>query len=196
MTVLCDLAFKYGSDKCPQIKHFYTQFYYDLLKDRRESVRKVVEIGIGCPQNMNDYPGYRIGASLYMWRDFFPNAMIYGADILPESMFQDERIRTVLCDQTVSMDLVRLVEETGSDIDLFIDDGCHVPVAQLFTCLTVVPLLDEKAIYIIEDVGTIGIIHGLRDGLKEYNCRRVGRERKLGRDDRLIMVTRKEEGSG
>lgn len=43
MTELCELAYKYGTDKCPQIKHFYTPYYYKLFKDRRLSVKKVLE---------------------------------------------------------------------------------------------------------------------------------------------------------
>ena len=32
-TELCDIAFKYGVDKCPQINHAFTPFYYNLFKD-------------------------------------------------------------------------------------------------------------------------------------------------------------------
>ena len=186
MTVLCDLAYLYGSDKCPQIKHHYTEFYYDLFKDKRESVKKVVEIGIGCPENMNDYPGYKTGASLYMWRDFFPNAMIYGVDILPGILFRDDRIETFRCDQTDSWHLTWLIDKTGSDIDLFIDDGSHKPEDQLFTCKTVMPLLDTGATYVIEDVGRVGIIEELR----QYDSQKITFENKASRDDRLITIRR------
>jgi hypothetical protein len=187
MTTLCDLAYKYGSDKCPQIKHHYTGFYYELFKDRRDSVRKVVEIGVGCRENMNDYPGYRTGASLYMWRDFFPNAMIYGADILPELVFKDGRIETFQCDQSVRSDLLNLIKKTGPDIDLFIDDGSHKPDDQVFACLTVMPMLDEGTTYVIEDVGKVGIIHSLDC----YDCQRVSFKDRVSRDDRLIVVRKK-----
>ena len=186
MNLLDSLALRYGSDKCPRIKHSYTEFYYELFKDRRKSVKKVVEIGIGSPENMNHYPGYKMGASLYMWRDFFPNAQIYGADILPELMFEDRRIKTFVCDQTISMELVLLIKQTGSDIDLFIDDGCHDPMVQLFTCLTVVPLLDKKSVYVTEDVGRIGIIEELR----HFNAQKITFPGKASRDDRLIMIRR------
>ncbi len=39
------------------------------------------------------------GASLRMWRDYFPNAQIVGADIDPKYMFADERISKVVVDQ-------------------------------------------------------------------------------------------------
>lgn len=161
ITPLCEIAYKYGTDKCPQLKHFYTPFYYEMFKDKRNSIKKVLELGIGHYKNMQNVeviydPGlkryYHKGASLKMWRDFFPNAEVYGADRVPESMFSDERITTFLCDETKKEDLVKLIEQTGSDIDIFIDDGSHHLEDQIFACLTLMPLLKEDVIYIIEDV--------------------------------------------
>ena len=109
ITKLCEIAYKYGTDKCPQLRHSYTPFYYELLKDRRQSIKKVLEMGIGYFEGMPEKKvvfdpslkrNYHRGASLYMWRDFFPNAKIYGADVRPETMFKDERIETFLCDET------------------------------------------------------------------------------------------------
>ncbi len=162
ITELCKIAYKYGTDKCPQIKHSYTPFYYKLLKDRRESIKKVLELGVGyyrgMGQNETTYdPGlkrqYHRGASLYMWRDFFPNAQIYGADIRPETLFSDERIKTYLCDERKKEDLMRLIENTGSDIDVVIDDASHHVDDQIFLATTILPLLKKDVVYIIEDVG-------------------------------------------
>ena len=72
-----------------------------------------------------------------MWRDFFPNAQIYGADNDPETLFKDERIKTFLCDETRKEDLERLVQQTGCDIDLFIDDGSHASNDQFTLCCMV-----------------------------------------------------------
>jgi hypothetical protein len=185
MTELCKLAFKYGSDKCPQIRHHYTPLYYDLLKDKRESVRKVLEIGVGNKEYMNNYPNYKDGASLFMWRDFFPNAQIYGADVIPELVFKDERIETFLCNQSVKEDLNNLILKTGSDIDLFIDDGSHYVTDQGFTCQIIMPQLKKDVIYVIEDVGDPSI--GERY-LGEYDYRVTRFRHKNIWDDRLIIV--------
>jgi len=91
-----------------------------MFKDRRMTVRKVIEIGL-CGD-----PYYVVGASLYMWKEWFPNAKIFGADIDAELMFSDERIETFLCDQSSDNDLKNLIQHTGTDIDLFIDDGSHI----------------------------------------------------------------------
>lgn len=140
ITELCKLAFKYGSDKCPQIKHTYTPYYFDLLKERRLTIKKVLEVGVGE------------GASLRMWRDFFPNAKVYGADIESGLLIKEDRIESFRCDQSSKDDLLELIKKTGSDIDLVIDDGSHIPEHQVFTCLTLMPRLKKNVIYVIEDV--------------------------------------------
>ncbi len=171
VTPLCELAYQYGTDKCPQIDHTYTPFYFELLKNKRHSVKKVLEIGVGHPDNMQHVVvlkgSYKLGASLYMWRDFFPNAQIYGADIRPESMFTDDRIATFLCDQNSEKDLLRLLTEIGTDLDLIIDDGSHKPEDQIATCQILMPLLKRDVLYIIEDV-----IHSqkLVKALQGYDC--------------------------
>ena len=70
-TPLCELAYLYKTDKCPQIAHAYTPYYYELLKDKRESFKKVVELGIGYEWR-NSPEGYKRGASLYMWETSSP----------------------------------------------------------------------------------------------------------------------------
>ena len=181
--LLDELAVKYKTDKTPKLKHHYTDVYHELFKDRRNTVLKVCEIGIAE------------GASLFMWRDYFPNATIYGGDNDLERVFKlqlQERIKVFACDQHKSQDVESLIEQTGSDIDLFIDDGSHHPTDQLFTCAWIMPLLSKDSIYVIEDVDDIyetNIFgHLIASG---YNVQvvRVG----LRHDDRMIIVRHKDE---
>lgn len=163
LTELCKLGYMHGTDKCPQIKHAYTPFYYGLFNRERLSIKKVLEIGIGSTRKNKHQPEIvyedgikpylRRGASLYMWRDFFPNAQIFGADIRPETMFEDERIQTYLCDEKKEEDLATLIETIGSDIDIVIDDASHRVADQVFLARTLLPLLKKDVTYIIEDVG-------------------------------------------
>jgi len=146
-TKLCRLAAKYGTDK-----YVYTRAYHKELKDKRKSFKKVLELGIGTQGTMKHVKNYKTGASLYMWRDYFPKAQIYGADILPETIFTADRIQTFLCDERNGQDLIQLIEKTGHDIDLFIDDAYHDIRNQINTFKTVMPLLKKDVIYIMEDV--------------------------------------------
>lgn len=162
ITPLCQLGYQYGTDKSPQIKHSYTPFYYYFLKNDKEKFKKVLEVGIGktrknlhVPEKVYELgiaPYLRRGASLYMWRDFFPNAHIYGADNDELTIFQDKRISTYMCDEKNKQDLINLVNDIGSDIDLVIDDASHRVDDQINLARNLLPLLKKSVNYIIEDV--------------------------------------------
>lgn len=151
--MLLELMKKYGTDKMD-----YAMFYESLFRDKRESIKKVLELGIGHPTTMRHIKSYKTGASLRVWKDYFPNAQIYGADVLPEALFQGERINTFLCDERKPEDLKSLIKNTGSDIDLFIDDASHDVAYQLYAFRCLMPLLDKKVVYIIEDISRFYIM--------------------------------------
>lgn len=184
---LSKLALKYLTDKCPQIKHPFTPFYFELLKDKRKSIRKVLEIGIGNLDDTLKRRPYRSGASLLMWRDFFPNALIYGIDILPYALYEDVRIRSFICNQTNKDDLQKLINKIGSDIDLIVDDGSHKTKNQIFSCLSLMPIVHSDVIYIIEDVTAPETVV---TALSMYNCR-IPKLKRRFRDDNLVIVTNK-----
>lgn len=195
-TPLCRLAYKYGTGKCPMIRHNYTPYYYQYLKGKKDSIKKILEMGIGTSSFIKSanktfdsrwIKKYQTGASLRMWRDFFPKAKIFGADISPDAMFKDEGIETFLCDETKEKDIKALIEKTGSDIDLFIDDASHVKEHQMYLAKTILPLLDKKVIYFIEDVG---FPDHIINALKGYKCQVPVIEKFTPHTskDRLILV--------
>lgn len=189
MTELCDLAFKYGSDKCPKIHHNYTPFYNTLLKSRRLTIKKVFEIGIGNFATMGKWnPNYIDGASLKMWKDYFPNAQIYGMDILPEAMIEESRIETFTGNQGSQVDLDEILKNTGKDIDLVIDDGSHLYYHQVFTCTHLMSVLNNNVLYIIEDVLSNKTIEKLS---LYFDCSIITFPNKNEREDRLLIVSRK-----
>jgi hypothetical protein len=156
MTELCDLANKYRTDKA---NNGYTKYYYELFKDRRNTVKKVLEFGIGSPRVMNHIiTNYITGASLRMWRDFFPHAIIHGVDIDENCMFENERIVTHICDEVDKGGVTNLIKKIGSDIDLIIDDARHHYPHQLRLFFAVEPFLTKDSIYIIEDVTAFRLI--------------------------------------
>jgi hypothetical protein len=179
------LAERYMTDKCPAWGHNYMDWYYGEFGTRRQEVKKVLEIGVGgSPDNLKHNPQYIVGASLRMWRDFFPNARVYGVDVLPHLMFTDERIETFLCDQRDLPSLLKVLDQTGHDLDLVIDDGTHGSADQVFTALSLVPLIQAGAVYVIEDVSDLSIVTYLH----QYNCQVVTPQPRLKRDDRLIVI--------
>lgn len=169
MDTLSKLGLKYGTDKIG--KHNYLPLYYAMFNNKKNKIKKVLEIGVGE------------GLGLRMFRDFFPNAMIYGAEIEDNRIFIEDRIKTIKCDQTEVKDLRRLLKIIGTDIDIVIDDGSHIPDDQVFTCVNMMPFLNKKTIYIIEDVSDPNILDQLNF---YYESKMI----KLGDryDDRLIIV--------
>ena len=196
MDDLTKLAIKYGTDKW--IHHNYTPAYYEMFKDKRESVKKVLEIGV------------LEGQSLMMWRDFFPNAHIYGIDVNEECIriFEDDdRVTVFKYDQTSPKDLIELIDKVGSDIDIVIDDGSHTPAHQIYACLTLMTLIDKGVIYVVEDVkgprphrGYLGIKYFFGDYETEEPdlrpIRKLYRHRRFRGDDRLIVVRHRKERHG
>jgi hypothetical protein len=158
-TPLCRLFHAYGSDKCPQIFHSYSEHYHSLLCDRRAAVRNVVEIGVGSSGLMKPIVGerYVVGASLRAWRDYFPHAHIYGLDIDRQTFFADERITCLYADQSRPDSLEKAVEDIhrrngDAGFDLVVDDGSHL-IADMTTSYNVLhQYLTAGGLYIIEDI--------------------------------------------
>ena len=116
-----------GSDK----GKWYGGLYDVLLQPHRLTIRSVVEIGIGtmiplAPSSMVGWAGenYHPGASLRVWRDFFPNAIIHGLDVAPDTQFSEDRIQTHLCNSTKPESVQQILPLIGTP-DLIIDDGLH-----------------------------------------------------------------------
>jgi hypothetical protein len=158
-TDLCLLFEKYGSDKCDQIFHTYSRFYYSIFLPRQNNVKNFLEIGIGTKYLMVPIVGskYQEGASLKGWRDFFPNATIYGLDIDKSVLFEDDRIKCYYVDQSKESSLIEtsqkiLQENSISSFDAIIDDGSHMLEHMLCSLRTISQFLIKGGIYIIEDI--------------------------------------------
>ena len=150
-TPLCDLAFKYRSDKNPILGHFYTLYYDSILKGKRDDVKRVLEIGVGYPETM-PVENYLIGASLFMWRDYFPNAEIFAIDNRGDAQVNEDRIKSSIVDQSNSSQLIDYIDKNGGDFDLIIDDGSHKADHQIVSAIALAPYVKEGGYYIIEDV--------------------------------------------
>jgi hypothetical protein len=145
-----------GSDK----GKWYGGLYDVLLQPQRQTIRCVVEIGIGtllqdAVSSMVGYAAdhYRPGGSLRAWRNFLPQAEVYGLDIAPDTQFSDEpRIHTYLCDSTDSQRTSEILSQITHRPDLIIDDGWHDLSAQIKTLKNFLPALQECGLYVVEDV--------------------------------------------
>lgn len=162
-TELCKLMIKYGSDKGgfrPPWGHNYTQYYSLLFAPLRSRVRNVFELGIGSPNEKyynNMGKDAKPGASLYAWRDYFTSANIYGADIDPDIIFEDRRIKTFRCDETNEASIHTMWSKIDVEFDIMIDDACHCIDANAFFFEHSVCKLARDGIYVIEDINDMYI---------------------------------------
>lgn len=158
MYCLLDLFERYGTDKG---RNGYHTWYEDVLADRRESIRYVLEVGIGTlvPSAHSSMVGYGADhyqprGSLRAWRDYLPNAVVVGMDTQPDTQFTDDRIVTVCADSTDPRQVESVL--TGN-FDLIIDDGDHVGVSQISTFCNLWPHLNDNGLYVIEDISDEGV---------------------------------------
>jgi SAM-dependent methyltransferase len=141
---------QYGSDK--STIHNYHLVYGAILADT-STLKAVLEIGLGT--NHRDVVSHmgsrgRPGASLRAFRDFLPNAQIFGADIDRRVLFTEERIQTSWVDQTRPETVDAL--PVPDDLDLIIDDGLHTPNANIAVLTLAMRKLRPGGSVVIEDI--------------------------------------------
>lgn len=158
MTELCKIMNHYGSDKGSGW-HNYTTTYHDLFKKKREEELNVFELGIGdavfVQYSQHDA---KSGASIRGWRDYFPNANVYGGDIDKTVLFEDDRIKTFYCDQLDSAVIKEMWENPelkDKKFDIIIDDGLHEFDANINFFRNSFHKLKDDGIFIIEDLHQI-----------------------------------------
>ena len=170
---LANLCDKYGSDKGSNIEdghpypwspHSYADFYTMLFQHRRNEVHAVFECGIGTTSEIisaNMGVDGRPGASLRVWRDYFPVANIFGVDIDRNILFEEDRIKTFFMDQTDGAVIKSTFSEIGDVLfEVMIDDGLHTFDAGRVLFESAWARIAPGGVYIIEDVG--------RDDLRKY----------------------------
>jgi len=138
---LDEIGILHKTDKSSK-KHNYLAVYEQVLQSMRDKPIKLLEIGI-----FN-------GASLRMWRDYFPQGKIVGVDNKPQALeHAGERIEVYHGDQADPDGLIALATKHGP-FDVIIDDGSHIWWHQIATMRALLPLVRSGGHYILEDLHT------------------------------------------
>ena len=174
MRTLLEIYDPTTSDK--NTNHSYiTDVYEDLLKPFRHKAKNILEIGT-----------YE-GGSLFMWRDYFDVAHIYGIESFKRKEIAEKRITQIIADGYDDNVLAFL----PSEFDIIIDDGPHSLPAQLKCIDLYLPLIKEGGLLIIEDIAdyhTEKIIEVIKSkqvsGYKLYDLR-ANRD---NRWDNIVLV--------
>lgn len=125
---LYDLAVKYQSDKA---EHGYCPFYEQTLPQKP---KKLLEIGV------------LKGASIRMWKEYFPDCEIHGLDLFQENPIPD--IPGSVWHKGNQCDYLLLEQLRNEGFDVIIDDGSHNSRDQMMTFFG---LFNGKHYY-IEDI--------------------------------------------
>lgn len=159
-TDLCFIMNYFGSDKGNPTgigHHNYTLLYEPLFAPVRQNEIRVFELGLGTnnlnfPSNMG--ADGKPGASLRGWKQFFPNAQIFGADIDAGILFEEERIKTYQCDQNSTESVSNLWSnaELADEFDIIIEDGLHIYESNIHFFENSCHKLKAGGIFIIEDI--------------------------------------------
>ena len=139
---LNDLAVKYRTDK-RLTGHNYVSVYESLFNEFREDTFNFLEIGIGR------------GASHKMWRDWFPNATIYGVDNAPATLERFKNEDRMILDYLHQghKDQINEYAKKGP-WRIIIDDGSHITSHQTQTFEILWGQVEPGGYYIIEDTHT------------------------------------------
>jgi hypothetical protein len=148
---LSEIADFYSTDK--NYEHNYVKLLYsDLLYPLRETLNTFMEIGVAN------------GNSAEMWRDYFINGTIVGADIaldIPKNYFDNigsDRINLLNLNQSSEAELDDF-SSLYSNVDVILDDGSHKMYDQQKTLAKLFKILKSGGIYILEDLHTSIEVH-------------------------------------
>lgn len=158
---LHDLIDDSATDK--NTTHSYLELYESLLHGKKNTAKCILEIGIGS-----------YGGSIKLWRDYFPNATIYGLDILPGDMALDRIVndeRVILYTSTDAYDetfFTTTFLEKNLRFDFLLDDGPHSIESMKTFIKLYSQLMTEDGILIIEDIQSWDWIQILTDEVPDH----------------------------
>jgi glycosyltransferase involved in cell wall biosynthesis len=122
--------------------HRYTELYDRYFAEMTKRTRTLLELGVAR------------GASLALWREYFPKAHIYGAEINPDrwkKIAGNLKNTEVLVGDETDPKFLQKLKDTGP-YDIIIDDASHEPGTQNFAFEALWPAVREYGYYVIEDI--------------------------------------------
>lgn len=128
--------YRYGSDKF-DLGYFHA-FYLHYLTPRKEQAKSILEIGV------------QTGDSILLWREFFPNAHVYGIDINSCPILNNqERITHVVTD-AYSDSFINMIGD--GELDIAIDDGPHTLETMQIFLTKYFPKVKRGGLMVVEDI--------------------------------------------
>jgi hypothetical protein len=164
-SLLKDLINNTDTDK--DTVHSYLPLYQRLLEPKKDSAKHVLEVGIGDFKEKN-------GGSIKLWHDFFPNATIYGIDIIGKHRVIDELLtndRIVLYPSSNAYDEAFFKTnflDKNIKCDMMLDDGPHTLESMKSFIRLYSQIMTDDGILMVEDVQSMDWIPHLKEAVPEH----------------------------
>lgn len=172
-----ELAIKHNTDKS-SLDHQYTQHYQKYFDKYIKSPNKILELGIYSTTAVPQID--TCGASLRTWSEYYPNATIYGLDLVDHTVLDRhyKNIKTICCNCEIrtssdfqnyentflknihttmeggKIGLDHVINTFGSGYDIIIDDGPHTMAGQQIFLGFMFKHLKSGGLFVIEDLFT------------------------------------------
>lgn len=176
---LKELFNRHGTDK--SVMHDYHLVYGEIFSKLNVLGNlNILEIGIGSqnptvPSRMSS--NFTVGSSIRAFKEYFPNAQIFGADIDKDVLFSEDRIKTSYLDQLDSITFEEMHKNFNCpSYDLIIDDGLHSFAANLNTLNFALKYTKKGGAIVLEDLGKRGNVWNMLTALlvaKGYNAKLI-----------------------
>ena len=164
----------YRTDK--NCVHCYVdEVYEELFAKIRHSTRKLLEIGVEG------------GGSLMMWREYFPNALIWGVDTKACPQLEGrERLEFVHGDAYSPS----VVSSLPGEFDVIIEDGPHTLESITFVVEEYSDKLSREGIMVVEDFQDFNWTNIVRRSIMPdgFNAKVVDLRKTRGRYDDIVMI--------
>jgi cephalosporin hydroxylase len=141
--------------------HSYLPLYQNLLINKKETAKNVLEIGI-----------YN-GGSIKLWSDFFTNANVYGLDIMNindvwEGIKNNEKIILYTSSDAYNNNFFNNnFLNKNIQFDFMLDDGPHTLQSMIQFIKLYSQIMTDDGILIIEDVQSWDWIYILKNAVPE-----------------------------
>jgi len=159
---LTDIANRLELDKgtiMPTEGHHGPRLHFTTIYEKyMEKPKSILEIGV------------LDGKSLKMWKEYFPDAKVYGIDLHPKCTSSE----IYTADQSSREQLKDVMEKIGG-VDIIVDDGSHVIEHQQISLGFLYKYLNKGGQYWIEDLHTSDnqwqdkTLYGYAMDFKEYD---------------------------
>ena len=136
--------------------HSYLDTYDSVFHDVKDSVVKVLQLGVGQVVTSSQGNFYYYGGDIKLLKNYFTNAQIFATESLPvediwDELHNDPKITLFTGADAYDPAFVR-ANLASHSFDVIIEDGSHSLEEMTFVLSTYLPLLSAKGILILESI--------------------------------------------